>query len=509
MQSTSTKTYDVIIIGGGINGCSIAADCAVRGLSVNLFEQYDLASGTSSYSSKLIHGGLRYLEQYDFRLVRHALAEREVWLKRAPHLIKPLQFVLPHQKHLRPKWLLRTGLWLYDHLSKRKSIAGSRGFQRNDNELLTQLVGDIQYGFSYYDCFCDDARLVIAAAQQAQAHGATIQPRHQVVKAELNDARTHWNAHVLDRNTMQTHTVHARALVNATGPWMTNVSQHTITPCHPYHSQLVKGSHIIVPKLYQGDHAYILQNADQRIVFVTPYQEHYSLVGTTDEVYHGKPEDACISKSETNYLISIINRYFKKPTAIADIVSHYSGIRPLLQQPGKQLKDISRDYEILIDNSNDHAPLITISGGKLTTARLLGTETGDKLKPLFRHMTDASTADIPLPGGDLGESLEKYTKTMQQQYPSLSTRLLQRLCSLYGSNVTNLLGEHQVESDLGQCFGSDCYQCEVDYLMDSEWAIHAEDILWRRTKLGLTFTREQTQHLQTYMESRHAPATDR
>lgn len=510
MQNSADKCYDVVVIGGGINGASIAADAAGRGLSVALFEQHDLASGTSSYSSKLIHGGLRYLEQYDFKLVRHALAEREIWLKRAPHLIEPMAFILPYEKHLRPKWMLRMGLWLYDHLAKRKMIPGSRGLRRDSNDLLQPLNQSIQYGFSYYDCFCDDARLVIEIAKQAKQHNADVFVRHQVTEATLNDSRTHWDVTVLNQTTMTTHQIHGRALINAAGPWMEHVAQQVIEPCHPYQCQLIKGSHIVVPKLYQGPHAYILQNADNRIVFVIPYQHDYSLIGTTDVVYHDKPENASISNEEIDYLTAIIKHYFNKSIQPNDIVNHFSGVRPLLHEPNKPASQVSRDYEILVDKQSEMAPLLTITGGKLTTARRLAEDTVNKLKPYFNHMQASWTANESLPGGNLhGRPLDTFTQDLLNQYPQIDQDLLSRYAHLYGSHTYDVLQSAQETNDLGQLFGADCYQREIDYLVEHEWAYSTDDILWRRTKLGLRFSTEQTQSLQHYLESKHATPVNR
>ncbi len=502
MTFENSKPYDLIVIGGGVNGCSIAADAAGRGLSVLLCEQYDLGSGTSSESSKLIHGGLRYLEQKEFSLVKHALAEREVWLRRAPHLIHPLKFVLPYEDHHRHPWVIRTGLWLYDHLAKRTSIPASQSFKRNDNELLTSLSGRIKSGFSYYDCSCDDARGVIAIAQQAKQNGADIKPRTKVTHVELNSQRTHWFLNLLDQQTQKITHVQSRAVINAAGPWVGNVSQNLIDPCYPHRLSLVKGSHIVVPKLYLGDQAYILQNVDKRIVFVIPYLDKYSLIGTTDEVFHGKPEDARINDDEIDYLTVIANHYFKKPITKQDIIWQYSGVRPLLDEEGKLPSEISRDYQVIVDEYSDIAPLLTVTGGKYTTARLLAEDTMEKLKVFFPLLGAPWTADSTLPGGDLnGLPFEDYKNNIFLQYHTLPKPLLERYCRQYGSLAPTLLGNATSTDELGQCFGGDLYQREVDYLKQHEWAQTADDILWRRTKCGLDLNQQQQAALQQYVET--------
>ncbi|MDF1796772.1 MAG: glycerol-3-phosphate dehydrogenase [Coxiellaceae bacterium] len=502
MSFDNAENYDLVVIGGGINGCSIAADAAGRGLSVLLCEQNDLASGTSSYSSKLIHGGLRYLEQNEFKLVKHALSEREVWLHRAPHLIQPLEFILPYEQHQRPKWILKLGLWFYDHLAKRHSIPASSSFKRNDNELLTSLAGRIQYGFSYYDCFCDDARVVISIAQQAEQHGATIKTHHKCTQAKLNSQRTHWDLTLLNQHSETTHKIRSKAVVNAAGPWVGNVSQQLIQPCHPHRLRLIKGSHIVVPKLYNGDQAYILQNIDKRIVFVIPYQEEYSLIGTTDEVFHGAPDEAHITHEEIDYLTVLINHYFKKSISASDIVWQYSGVRPLLDEEGKLPSEISRDYQVILDQYSDTAPLLTVTGGKLTTARLLARDTLDKLKPFFPKLGDEWTADAFLPGGNLnGLTLGVYIKNKQHNYPDLPPVLIKRYCQQYGNRIDNLLSGVKTTDQLGQHFGGNLYQAEVEYLRHNEWAYSADDILWRRTKLGLALNKQQQHTLQQYLET--------
>lgn len=471
---------DLLVIGGGINGTSIALDAAGRGLNVILCEADDLASGTSSWSSKLIHGGLRYLEQYDFKLVRHALQEREVWLKRAPHLIKPLQFILPHEKHLRPRWMLRIGLWLYDHLAKRKTIPGSRAITNIHSPYIAPLA-KTNYAFSYYDCFCDDARLVIETAKSAKNLGVKIFTRTPVIQLQADSK--HWLCQLGGQHAQ---TIEAKCVINAAGPWTDIVSQQAIDPSKHYDLQLVKGSHIVVDKLYDGDHAYILQNADQRIVFAIPFQKNHTLIGTTDISYQGDPRDAKIDEQETTYLIDIINRYFKKNITKQSIHWRYSGVRPLFAEDSSNPSKMSRDYKII--TREDPAPLVTILGGKLTTARVLAEEAVNTLKGFFPSMTAPWTASTPLSGGS------PVSSTYRQQFPFLSDSDYQALFTRYGSNLATVFANITHKDQLGSKDIHGFYACEISYCRDHEWAQTDDDLLWRRSKLGLTKTARTQQN---------------
>lgn len=493
--------YDLIVIGGGINGCSIAAEAATRGLGVALFEQNDLASGTSSYSSKLIHGGIRYLEQKAFRLVKHALAEREVWMARAPHLVKPLKLVLPLEQQQRAKWQIRIGLWLYDHLSSRNQLPASHLIKRQTDPLLNPINSEINSGFSYYDCICDDARLVIAIAKQAHQNGASIKSRHRVVKAVRDSLQRLWQIDIIDNTTGKQHRAYSHCLVNAAGPWMNEVSQNIIEHSKLYHCQLVKGSHIVVNKLYPGEHAYILQNIDKRIVFTIPYHNKFTLIGTTDVSHHTPPENARLEYDERNYLLNLIEHYFQKTLSTNDIINSFSGVRPLIAEAGKDISKVSRDYQVDLSCKNN-LPLLTITGGKLTTARLVGKQAINKLKPYFNKIKPSVSASLPLPGGDFGElTVDTYCDQLKSQLHLLPKQLIERYCTLYGSNVSTLLGGATTIKDLGIHFGAGCYQIEVDYLVQHEWARTIDDILWRRTKLGLFLKPDQQQALNNYLES--------
>lgn len=495
-----SKPFDVLIIGGGINGVSIALEAASRGLSTALVEQGDLAEGTSSHSSKLIHGGLRYLEQADFRLVTHALREREVWLKRAPHLVQPLEFILPHEIHLRPKWLLRTGLWLYDHLSRRITLPASKSVTRNDSPFFTPLKPFIQHGFSYYDCYCNDTRLAISIAMRAREWGAHIQTRMRCVHAKPQ--KNLWSVVIEDQHDGSHQHYLSRCLVNASGPWMGEVSQQ-IERTQRQRIQLVKGSHIVVPALYPGNHAYILQNKDRRIVFVIPFENHYSLIGTTDVAFHGKPEEAHISPEEMDYLFAVVNHYFQASLYRKDILWQFSAVRPLLQEERNDPSKISRDYEIIECLLPNLPPLLSIAGGKITTARRLGYECIQKLSPHFHGLKPSCSHEDLLPGAwASGHNFSTYIQQQKTTSPHLPTALIQRWIRSYGSRCEILL-EHAQKEGLGEHLGADLYTREVDYLKDQEWAETAEDILYRRSKLGLIFTAQEKERLRKYLTLTH------
>ena len=484
------KNYsDLFIIGGGINGAAIAADAAGRGLSVTLCEKNDLSSGTSSASSKLIHGGLRYLEFYEFGLVKKALHEREVLLKRAPHLISPLEFILPYEKHLRPAWMIRIGLFLYDHLAKRHLIPGSKSVDLKKDLRGRELLPHLEKGFSYYDCFTDDTRLVIANALSAKENGALILPRHAFLKAEReNDS---WKIEIKNLKTEEVSIHHSKALINVAGPWVKEIQNHIQSEIK-FDIQLDKGTHIVVPKLYEGDFAYILQNSDNRIVFAIPYHDQYTLIGTTDVEYKGDLNHVSSSIEEEEYLCKLINQYFKKSIQRKDILWSYAGVRCL--QSGKDehthnAATASRDFKFLIDDKN-HLPLLTIIGGKLTTHRTLAEEAVNKLKSYFPAMKPAWTAHSTLPGGDMSD-FESFYSEFKNKYPWLSEALALRYAKMYGTRAYLLLKNANSLNDLGKNYSHDLYQIEMDYLKNEEWAETMEDILWRRTKLGLFFSKDE------------------
>lgn len=502
MSATETD-IDLLVIGGGINGSGIAADAAGRGLTVWLCEQQDLAAATSSNSSKLIHGGLRYLEHYEFRLVREALAEREVLLKNAPHIMWPLVFRLPHQPHLRPAWLIRLGLFLYDNLAKRLTLPASRGIRFGAD---SPLQGQISRGFEYADGWVDDARLVVLNAIAAQEHGARILTRTRCIAARrLQD---HWQVTLQPLTasgeaTAATISLKTKAIVNAGGPWVAQLFSDALTEKTPQQIRLVKGSHIVVPKLHDQPHAYMLQNVDQRIIFVIPYEQDFSLIGTTDVEYEGDPAAVAISPAEIDYLLQISNSYFKRQLSSADIVHSFSGVRPLLDDESVNAQAVTRDYKLELSVVADQLPLLSVFGGKITTYRKLAEAAVDRLAPFFPTMTARWTADTPLPGGDFADR-DSLAQQLQLQYPWLPLAVQQRYLRSYGSRSHLLLLKAASIADLGEHFGAGLYQAEVDYLCQHEWAVLADDILWRRTKLGLQLDPAQQQRLQQYLQSRTA-----
>ncbi|MBJ7556713.1 glycerol-3-phosphate dehydrogenase [Marinomonas spartinae] len=487
--------YDLFVVGGGINGTGIAADASGRGLKVGLCEMGDLAHATSSSSSKLIHGGLRYLEHYEFRLVREALNEREVLLKVAPHLVTPMRFQMPHRPHLRPAWLIRIGLFLYDNLGKREALAGSRGVKYNAD---SPLKADITQGFEYSDCWVDDARLVVINALSAQQNGASIFARTRCNAAKRDHGL--WRIELEDQLTHQITEVTATALVNAAGPWVSSFIETKMERKAPYGIRMIKGSHIVVPRLYKESNAFIMQNVDKRIVFAIPYREHYTLIGTTDVEYKGDPDKVAISAEETSYILSVANDHFKKQLTPDDIVWSYSGVRPLLEDESDNPSAVTRDYTLHLEDEESKAPLLSIFGGKITTYRQLALSAMRKLTPYFDNMGAPWTHSKPLPGGDLGMPLDAFGIQLQRQYPFISAHNAQRFANSYGTLTHLMLEKVSNEAELGHCFGNELYQVEVDYLIKHEWAHSAEDILWRRTKLGLEMSQNEVKALQEYIE---------
>lgn len=483
---------DLFVIGGGINGTGIAADAVGRGLSVVLCEQGDLGEYTSSASSKLIHGGLRYLEHGAFRMVREALAEREVLLAKVPHLIQPLRFVLPHQPHLRPAWLIRIGLFLYDHLGSRKQLAGSERIRFDAN---SPLKSEFCTGFSYTDCWVDDARLVIANAQAAYEGGTRILTRTRCIQV-VRQANV-WLVTVQGADGHCQHYT-ARALVNAAGPWAVQVLENCVQLKSPHRLRLVRGSHLIVTRLYEGKQAYILQTEDRRVVFVVPYQDHFTLVGTTDCEYSGDPAQVQMSPQEQVYLLDVIRRYFKHPIQTEDICHHFSGVRPLFEDQSQNPSAVTRDYRLALSGGVGEAPVLSVFGGKLTTYRLLAKAVLDRLRPFFPHMKACQTGTVPLPGSEFVPSQAKW----MQRYPWLEASLLRRWLSQYGCRIEQLLASVQTPDDLGLKLAPGLYSREVDYLCQQEWAQTAEDILWRRTKLGLVLTADEVAVLRLYLKGR-------
>lgn len=489
-----SEVYDIAVIGGGINGVGIAADAAGRGLSVFLCEKDDLASHTSSASSKLIHGGLRYLEHYEFRLVREALAEREVLLAKAPHIVKPMRFVLPHRPHLRPAWMIRAGLFLYDHLGKRKKLPASRTLRFGPQ---SPLKPEINRGFEYSDCWVDDARLVVLNAITAREHGAHVHTRTRCLNARRSKGL--WHLH-LERADGSLFSIRAKALVNAAGPWVAKFIREDLKLESPYGIRLIQGSHLIVPRLYDDEHAYILQNEDQRIVFAIPYLDRFTIVGTTDREYQGDPSKVEISDAETDYLLRIVNDHFKKQLTRDDIIRSYSGVRPLCNDESDNPSAITRDYTLSLAGSAEEGPILSVFGGKLTTYRKLAESAMRQLAPFFPHMTAPWTAAASLPGGENMSTPKELAEALLGKYRWLPTTLALRWAQTYGTRSWQILEGTDNLADLGEFIGADLYAREVDYLCDREWAVDAEDILWRRTKLGLSLNTDEQQHLVQYLE---------
>jgi len=494
----ANRLYDLFVIGGGINGCGIACDAAGRGLSVYLCEKKDLASGTSSASSKLIHGGLRYLEHYEFRLVKEALAEREILLSKAPHLVSPLKFTLPHRPHLRPKWMIRTGLFLYDHLSKRNSLPSAKIVPLGTEK---GLKAEIKKGFEYYDCWVDDARLVVTNAIEARNKGATIETQVKCVNASYNQESTEWTITCQRITSGETFSVHAKHIVNAAGPWMDALLKNSVPQISAARGiRLIKGSHLIVPRVPHGDSAYILQNEDKRIVFVLPYQEQYSIIGTTDKEYHGNLENIQIDDEEVSYLLDVYNQHFLAALSESDIVATYSGVRPLCDDESNDPSAITRDYTIETQSVDENSAFISIYGGKITTYRKLANAVMEELRAFIPNLEDGWTNKSPLPGcAFIGETREELEKRLSNQYPWLNEELIQRYARSYGHLCSAFLSDCSSLSDLGQDFGHGLYEAEVQYLLDFEWAHTAEDILLRRTKLGYQYTEAQTKALSNYL----------
>lgn len=495
------NTYDLLVVGGGINGTGIAADAAGRGLSVMLCEQNDLGSATSSASSKLVHGGLRYLEHYEFRLVREALAEREVLLKIAPHLVRPMRFTLPHRRHLRPGWMIRSGLFLYDHLAPRETLPPARRVRFSASGPLNP---SIKKGYSYSDCWVDDARLVIANAQAARNYGARVVRNTRCIKARQLKDQSLWAVELQDTQTGEVSTAYAKALVNASGPWAARIFDQALDRPSPHGVRLIKGSHIIVPRLIDTDDAHILQNTDRRIVFVLPYEERFSLIGTTDKEYEGNPSDVAIDDDEIDYLLNVVNEHFISQLSRDDIVHTYSGVRPLLDDESSDPSAITRDYTLELQGDAAEAPLLSIFGGKITTYRKLAEAAVERLRPWFPEMGPSFTGTTPLPGATQQlNNRASLLECLASLYPQLPADMLERFSRSYGLLAIRFLGERQTTAQLGEHFGSMLYECEVEYLMDQEWACTTDDVLWRRSKLGLQLEPEQVEQLARWMEERN------
>lgn len=502
-----TPDVDIFVVGGGINGCGIARDAAGRGYSVCLAEMNDLASGTSSWSTKLIHGGLRYLEHYEFRLVREALGEREVLWASAPHIIRPLRFILPHSKGLRPRWLLRLGLFLYDHLGGRKLLPATRTLDLARDPAGEPLKPGFRTAFEYSDCWVDDTRLVVLNARDAADRGAEILTRTQVIAARREAGL--WRVTLRGRDTGTTREVTARLLVNAAGPWVDRLLESALKHNDVHNVRLVQGSHIVVRKLFDHDRAYIFQNADGRIVFAIPFEGDFTLIGTTDRDYQGDPADVAASEEEIAYLADAASEYFRTPIAREDVVWTYSGVRPLFDDGASKAQEATRDYVLKLDRGPDAAhpgaPLLNIFGGKITTYRRLALSVLERIETELGARADAWTGDAPLPGGDIATTgFAGFADGLRAKWPALPFALLYRLARAYGTEIDALLDGVREPADLGQDFGAGLTEREVIYLMDREWARSADDVLWRRSKLGLRLTAAQAQALDRWMEERYS-----
>ncbi|WP_329956009.1 glycerol-3-phosphate dehydrogenase [Collimonas silvisoli] len=496
----SGEIVDLLVVGGGVNGAGIARDAAGRGLSVLLCEQDDLASHTSSASTKLIHGGLRYLEHYEFGLVRKALQERELLLRLAPHIIAPLRFVMPHVSSLRPAWMIRAGLFLYDHLSKRELLPGSRSVDFRKHPAGAPLKKNLSKGFVYSDASVQDARLVVLNAMDAKERGATILTKTRLIEAR--QGAQYWDATLLSTLSGGVSKVKARCIVNAAGPWVASLLNSALNTPAQHQIRLVKGSHIVTKRLFDHDHAYIFQNPDKRIVFAIPYETDFTLIGTTDVEYNGNPSNVEISDEETAYLCESVSRYFEAAVTPQQVVWSYAGVRPLLEEEIANPSAVTRDYRLELRAEQGLAPVLSVFGGKITTYRRLAEEAMEHLQPLFGYMKTHWTAHEALPGGDIPNAdFAEFLRIFQQRHAWLPATLATRYAHAYGTRTARLLdGIHEI-AGLGELFGADLYEAEVRYLMRNEWALTADDILWRRSKLGLRLDAAAVGRLRAWLDA--------
>ncbi len=492
------QVYDILVIGGGINGVMVARDAAGRGLSVLLVEKDDLASGTSSASSKMIHGGLRYLEYYEFRLVRESLREREILLRSAPHIIQPLRLLLPTIRGSRPTWLVLIGLWLYDHLASHISLPRSSKADLNSGPYAEGLKPEINHGFAYSDCWTDDARLVVLAALDAARWGAHIMPRTRCSAARRDGQ--FWRASLIQQDGSEIET-RARALVNAAGPWAYEVLTGVAGGATKLRLRLIKGSHIVVPRLHGGDHAFLLQNEDGRVIFVIPFKGRTSLIGTTEMVHESPPGPVEIEAHEIEYLCHAVSMYFKRQIKPADVVWSFAGLRPLCDDGNTDPDAITRDYVLEVDRPEGVAPLVSIFGGKLTTARRLAERLVNGLNPPFPDLGEPWTENAVLPGGEM-DNFETFARDLASEHPGFQRDFITGLARRHGANAREILGGATCEADLGEHFGGALHAAEVDWLIDEEWAQTVEDVLWRRTKCGLDVSKAGVKSLKDYMDKR-------
>jgi D-erythritol 1-phosphate dehydrogenase len=490
---------DLLVVGGGINGVGIARDAAGRGLSVVLCEKDDLAQGTSSRSGKLVHGGLRYLEYYKFRLVREALIEREVLLRVAPHIIWPLRFVLPHSRQQRPAWMISLGLTLYDHLGGRRLLPKSRRLDLSRELAGKALKSEFRKGFEYSDCWVDDARLVVLNALDAAARGARILTRTALVTARRESGA--WRAELRDESGAVTW-VSARAIVNATGPWVEGVLRRNAGLNASHRVRLVKGSHIVVPKFWDGPQAYLFQNDDRRVIFVNPYQGDLCLIGTTDIPYGGDADGVATSEDEISYLLAAVNRYCVRQLTRADVIHSFSGVRPLFDDDAEDPTAVTRDYVFELSDVDGALPILSVFGGKITTFRKLSEHALEKLRPYFRNMSGPWTARAVLPGGEIvAADFNAFAACLRRDYAVLPRDAVDHYARLYGTRARYLLDGVRTTDDLGRHFGGALYQREAEFLQREEWALTADDILERRTKHGLRLTLEQKESFKDWIDT--------
>jgi glycerol-3-phosphate dehydrogenase len=501
MRIDGKYMYDILVIGGGINGVGIARDAAGRGLKVLLCEKNDLASHTSSASSKLIHGGLRYLENYEFRLVRESLGEREILLRAAPHVIWPLRIVLPVLDGMRPAWMIRIGLFIYDHLAKRAILPATKALNLRKAEQGVALKDNLQMGFEYSDCWADDARLVAINAVDAAERGADILTRTECMK--LDRKSDHWVAELKDPDGNHKQ-VSARMIVNAAGPWVEKIQGQFGRIQNKANVRLVKGSHIVTPRLYDGDHGYIFQAADGRVIFAMPYEGDYTLIGTTEVDWQLDNGPVVISDEETQYLCAQVNIYFKNQISPEDVIWSYAGVRPLYDDNADDANVVTRDYVFNMDgDGKDLAPVLSVFGGKLTTYRKLAEHAMEKIAPFFPALKPAWTNGAALPGGDFAiDGGDALRREAHERYPWLDTAQIARMVQSYGTRIFVILGEAKSADDLGQYFGAGLYEAEIAYLQHTEFASRPEDILWRRSKLGLKLNANEIDNLAQYMNEK-------
>lgn len=490
---------DVCVIGGGVNGAGIARDAAGRGLKVVLVEKDDLSQGTSSRSGKLVHGGLRYLEYYEFRLVREALIEREVLLASAPHIIWPMRFVLPHSKEDRPAWLVRAGLFLYDHLGGRERLPATRVLNLQTAPEGAALKKCYTKAFEYSDCWVDDARLVVLNAMDAAERGAQVRTRTCCDAAQRVGGI--WKIDLHDTHSGQRDQIQARSIINAAGPWVNNIIDTARAVQTKRQVRLVKGSHIVVRKFWEGEQAYLIQNSDKRVIFINPYENGRALIGTTDIAFEGDAADVRIDDSEIDYLITAVNRYFTQPLSPDDVLHAFSGVRPLFDDNADNPSAVTRDYLFDIDAEGDHAPMLSVFGGKITTFRKLAEHALDKLEPFFPDMSSPWTSGVPLPGGDIvNADFDGFLVQLTEQYPDLPETLLLHYGRLYGSRCERLLAGVTTVTDLGQQFSELCFETEIRYLINNEWARTRDDILQRRTKHALHMSPAEIADVDRWLE---------